>query len=171
MTDILADLVRSAERHAHKCLIERREPSLMGLYHLVAPEGGGQDAVLPCAWRNEIEKQIFLFTVKAAARQIGAVAAVCVHEAWMTRIPVGPTPWHAKRARENLTPPSQDPQRREVVMIAATDGKRTLSKMLQIVRDKPGGRIVALVEDDLPHASLEGRMIEGIIPERRTHDT
>jgi hypothetical protein len=167
--DILAALVRTGERHAHKCLIERRLASLTGLYHLVAPEGGGQDAVFPCTWRNDIEKKILLFAVKATARKIGAVAALCVHEAWMTKIEKGLTPWHTRQRLENLTPPSEDPKRQEIVMIAATDGQRTISKMLQIVRDKPGGRIIALI--DMPiGATAEGRLIDGIIPPPEPED-
>jgi hypothetical protein len=59
------------------------------------------------------------------------------------------------------------------VMIAATDGERTRSKMLQIVRDKPGGRIISLIEDPLSGraTSVEGRMIEGIIAPPGTEET
>lgn len=164
---MLADLIEHAEAHAHKTLIERRERQLLPFYHLVT--ASGESVVIPLPWRSDIEKQLMLLGVKAKAKEIGAVAALFMSESWVS-IKRAPTPWHARRVMENLTPPSQDPERREAVFIAATDGADVRGSMLQIVRDKPGGRVLALVKDEKPssQAEIAGQMIEGIIPRRES---
>lgn len=61
--------------------------------------------------------------------------------------------------------PSQHPDRVECVFMVATDGKTAVSRGLQIIRDKPGGRIISLVEHKLPEGvSLESWMLKGMIP-------
>jgi hypothetical protein len=157
----LESLVRLAGEHAETILIKRHEQDLVATYLLFRPtaDGGLDIDIVPCLWRNEIEKQLMLLEVKKLARERGAVALSFVAECWL-----------ATRTKDNPRrdlPASEDPQRREVVMAAATDGKAKAIGSWQIVRDKPGGRIMALVEDFSPAAvdgTFEGRMIDGILP-------
>jgi hypothetical protein len=115
------------------------------------------------------DKEATIIEVKRRAREMGAVAVMSISEAWMSRV-VAPTPWHLNRRLPTMPPPSEDPQRREIVVIAATDGERSVAKLLQIVRDKPGGRIMSLVLDEPPDdgggVKIGGQMIGGIIPRR-----
>lgn len=154
----LDKLLDQGEKHARKVLLEHRDPELQGFYHLIAPEGG-QDQVIMTRWRNDIEKQLTILTIKSIAREMRAVAMLVMYEAWVLKL---------KPGQEFLatTPrPSESPDRIEVVHLLATDGRNTKGKMLQMMRDKPGGRITALIEDKFPEDAIEfsGRLIDGII--------
>lgn len=156
----LAQLVRLAGEYAETVLIGERRKELIATYLLFSPPAGGGDTlgvvdVIPCAWHNEIEKQAMLLMVKKVARESGAVALSFVSEAWLAARPID-------KPQLDL-PPSEDPQRREIVIAVATDGKTKASRQWQIVRDKPGGRILSLVDSgDMP--DFEGRVLDGILP-------
>jgi hypothetical protein len=154
----LTELLDQGERHARRILLERREKQLTAFYHLVAPRG--PDRIVVCTWRNDIDKQLAVFQIKALSREMGAVAAMFISESWMLSVPVGdPIP---------IDPPAQDARRQEVVMMLATDGRETRARSLQIKRDKPGGRIVDLVADETTRlgGKFAGRLIDGIIEVR-----
>lgn len=157
----LDDLVRLAHKYAERILIKERQSELIATYILFHPNKNSGElelSIVPCLWENDFQKQLMLLEVRKLSREIGAVALSFVSECWVA--------WRSKdRPRLDL-PPSEDPQRREVVMACATDGKTTAAGQWQIVRDKPGGRIVSLVGDDLLPAEhrFEGRMIDGILP-------
>lgn len=153
-----AELVRLAGEHAERILIKERYKDLTATYLLFSPDGNGDGLsveIVACPWHNDIEKQLMLLAVKKRARESGAVALSFVTEAWVARRSRDKPQWDL--------PPSQDPQRREVVFAAATDGKTKASREWQIVRDKPGGRIVSLI-DDGEITDFEGRVIDGILP-------
>jgi hypothetical protein len=95
VTDLHA-LVRGAGNLARTMLIERGEPEVTGMYHLVAP-AGGTDAVIICPWRD------------------------------------------------------------------ATDGEATVVQTWQIVRAKPGGRVLALIEGKGMAGDFQGRLVDGLI--------
>lgn len=157
MTDF-DKLLDQGEKHARKVLLEHRDPELQGFYHLIAPEGG-QDRVIMTRWRNDIEKQLTVLSIKATAREMRAVAMLVVYEAWMLKL---------KPSQEFLanTPrPSESPDRIEAVYLLATDGRNTKARMLQMLRDKPSGRITSLIEDKFPEgdSAFSGRLVDGII--------
>lgn len=161
MTDLnLHQLVDWAKTHARNVLVERREKQLLAFYHLVLP-GEQKDAIIGVTWQNDIQKQLTMLGVKAAAQKFHATAAMFVGEAWMVRLD--------KREpgldMSNLPAPSQHPDRIEVVQIVATDGPNTIATALEIKRDARG-RVVALEELGLPGEGqwLHGRLIDGIIP-------
>ena len=173
MAVTLQDLIDLGVRHAHKILIEERQPSLKHFYHLVLRNG--DTALLPVAWNSEIQKQLTLLGVKKAAEKLDAVMAMGISEAWAL---VSPRPrskedseaWLDKALRD---PIRESPQRQECVMIFATDGERSIGQMLHIHRDKPGGRIVALVPNEVIASGeshmLEGRLID-ILPRRTSKE-
>jgi len=161
----LDKLLDNGEEHARKILLEERHKSMMGIYHLVAPEGG-TDRVIGVSWENDIEKQITVLSIKDVSREMKAVAALMIHEAWMLKLnrSTPNTSWHRDRLLANLPRPSESPDRIEVVHLIATDGRETKSRALQMVRDKPGGRLIALIEDKaMEGGEFSGRLIDGII--------
>lgn len=161
-------LIESGVQHAQRVLIEERNPRLAHFYHLVARDG--QSTLIPVAWENDIQKQLTLAGVRAAAKTVDAVMAMGIAEAWALHGPRGVADKKAAQEwMDSVGPPSESPQHQEVVMIFATDGERTIGKMLSMKRDKPGGRITALVADDSSFPSdgtFEGRLID-VLPKRQ----
>jgi len=165
----LDDLLDVGERHARKILLQRREPMLQTFFHLVAPEGE-KDAIIPCNWRDDYEKDVTVATVKATAAIMKAVMALYVSEAWMLTLPPPLTSWHAQHQMDNTPRPSESPDRVEVVHIMAYDGITAKGRTLQMVRNRPGGKLISLVlipEADTENTGYVGRMIDGIIPPRK----
>jgi len=159
---VITDLLDAGEKHARNILVKRRDKSLTAMFHLVAPDGR-PDAVISTPWGNDLQKQIMVAAVKSQAREMHATAALFLSEAWMATESIPLTEWHRKRAAEHFTPPSQRPDRVEVVSMIATDGRDTHGRMLQIVRDKPGGRVIDLVRDGPDKTDMQSWMFEGMI--------
>jgi hypothetical protein len=159
VTDLHA-LVRGAGDLARTMLIERGEPEVTGMYHLVAP-AGGTDAVIICPWRDEKDKLLAIAKVKEIAHRMRAEAAMFCGEVWMVVRDRPPT--------SADDPPAQQPDRQECVFAVATDGNQTIAKTWQIVRMRPGGPVLALVEQKEKIGDFQGRLIDGLIPakERR----
>lgn len=165
MTITLEMLIESGVQHAQRILIEERKPRLSHFYHLVSRDG--KSTLIPVAWENEIQKQLTLAGVRAAARTVDAVMAMGIAEGWALHGPPAKNREQANEWMDRVGPPSESPQRQEVVMIFATDGERTIGKMVRMQRDKPGGRIVALVPDEFPsEGTFEGRLID-VLPKRQ----
>lgn len=158
-------LVRQAGEHAQKVLIGGGQKSLSPFYHLIAAPPK-QDAVVLAHWADEREKIAIIEATKEIARNIDAAALLFVGEAWVvTRH--APTQWHRDRVF-NEAPPSQQPDRREIVFAGATDGEHNAQRMWQIVRAAPGGAIISLVElKEMHHADFSGRLVIGILPHDR----
>ena len=157
---------------AEHLLMKKRVPMLIPEYTLITKDK--EIIVLPVQFRDDYEKDVAVATVKATAAILGAIQALYVSEGWMLKLPKALTPWHADRQMENLPKPSQSPDRIEIVQAVATDGKTTKGRSLQMIRDKPGGKLIALVrlgelEDD-DGTSYIGRMIDGIIPARKEQE-
>lgn len=159
MTDLSA-LLQHAGELANNLLIKECRKELTGFFHLVAP--GGTDAVLVCPWHDEREKVAVLAEVKNIAHRMRAQAAMFCGEVWMVTRDA-PTPWHAKRIFDG-DPPSEQPDRQECVFAVATDGDTTMARMWQIVRSRPGGPVLALVEQKEMVGDFQGRLVDGLIP-------
>lgn len=150
-------LLDAGERHVRDMLLVQREKSLVPFYHLVGPD---THAILMCRFGSEIEKQLQILAAKKAARQMGAKLAMFVAESWMVKMSVGE--W--ERRGDTMDPPSQDPRRIEVVSIAATDGKSSRGRLLQMERNRWNGRITGLVALPEPEtAEFGGRMLDGLL--------
>lgn len=162
MTAALQKLLGYAEKQARKVLLELGDEQLPPIYHLETPTGG-----VACAcpsWRGPIEKQAIMAAVRKIARELQATAIMWFGETWIAKHQAPLTDWHAQR--QTYTPPSEDPSRREYVMATATDGTAVLTRAWEIVRSRPGGPIVALVEDKMfsdPDSSFSGPLIDGLI--------
>lgn len=168
----LDDLIEMGGKHAKTVLINRRETELTPILHLM--DRNGKSHIVACIWANDIQKQLVMLRAKKEARDIGAIAAMFVGEIWM--YPPEDTPnTRAEIERQyRLCPPSQHPRRQEAVLSVATaDGKNFKHAMWQIIRNRPGGRVMSLVR--IPYSAgvvMESSLLEGLIPdqsERTTH--
>ena len=163
--EILNALVDHGVEYVNKILIEDRHKELSPMFHLIS-RSGKEDAVICTPWGGDLEKKIAVAQVKSMARKIDAQAVCFMTEAWLTkhRVEEPLTPWHARREAQNHPPPSESPERIEIVMIIATNPQNEYaSRMLQIVRHKPGGKIVSLVPDaDAPNVHYESWMFDGM---------
>lgn len=156
--DILEALVQSGFDQAHRVLLERRERSIMPLYHLIT--GKGESMVIGCPWGNEREKHASFAEVKRVSHEHECTHAMYLSEAWMVAVPAGKDPM-------SKWPAAEQPDRVEIVQVVATDGIRTLGRTWKMLRDPPGtGRVTALepMSDggDEP-AKIKGAMIDGLI--------
>ncbi len=161
MTPTLEQLLDIGEGFARNTLLERGKPSLHPFYDLVTADN--QHALVPCFWINDEEKDGMIAAVQQVSREVGAVAALFVSEAWLVKRSTLPSEWHRKRTIANIGKPSEQPDRIEVVQLVAMDGKHAIPRVLQIVRDKPGGKIISLILDNDAGGQFAGRMVEGII--------
>ena len=168
MTTLTLDqLVDSGVAHARHILLKKRAKQLEAFYTLITEDN--EMILLPCTFQNDFEKDVTVATVKATALLTHAVMALYVNEGWMVKLPPPLSPWHAKRQMENLPIPSESPDRIEIVQALATDGTTVKSRCLQMVRDKPGGKLIALVPMAQPDegTKYQGRMIDGLLPPRK----
>jgi len=166
----LEELIDLGEGHARRILLEKREEEMAPLWHLVTPEGE-QDFIIMTPWSRDFEKKMAVAKIKEMAHEHRAIAIGFVIECWMLvqNVPEGTpnTPWHREQALRNIpfVRPSQSPDRIEAVMILAHDKERTIAKGFQTIRDKPGGRIVSLVEHmPIGESTFESWMLEGMLP-------
>lgn len=149
-----------AGRYAHSVLIDNRHGELTATYFLTNAKG--EITAVACPWRGEAEKIATLAAVRKIAADCKATTLLMVSEVWMTE--ESPDTPRALRVQ-----PSQNPKRREFVLALATDGQKTKTARWQIVRDRPGGSIIALVADPIGDADqFSGRIIDGILPPRGT---
>jgi hypothetical protein len=161
----LDQLVDSGIKHAKHILLEQRDKQMQTFYTLITDQN--EIIMLPCTFNNDFEKDVTVASVKATAAICHAVMALYVAEAWMLKLPKPLTSWHADRQMENMPKPSQSPNRIEAVLVLATDGTTVRSRSLQMVRDKPGGKLISLVPMlELEGTNYMGRMIDGIIPRK-----
>lgn len=153
----LSDLTRMAGEQAHAALIEMRHDTLMPMYVLVNEKR--ESTVIACPWRNNEEKAAAVVEVKGQAARLKATALSFLSEVWMTTTAEAPD---ALRVA-----PSEHPKRREYVIACATDGKTTEMRRWQIVRDRPGGSIIALVEETMEPGMFQSRLLDDILPKAR----
>jgi hypothetical protein len=149
------------ERHAHRVLLKKHEPSLTPMYHIIPAVG--QHLIIGCNWKDTDEKLIALEFIKQKAIECHATQIGFISEVWMVKYD-NPSPDLL------VDPPSESPNRVECVLAVATDGFETMSKSWRIIRDKPGGKIVKLSLEDIPtNINMAGRMIDGLLPPRSIH--
>jgi len=153
----LEKLIALGERHVNRILLEDREKGMAPLWHLVTPEGE-QDFVIMTPWNGDFEKKLSVAKVRELAHEHNAIAVGFVTECWMLDIKRADV--HKPHPR-----PSESPNRIEAVMILAHDKERTIAKGLQTIRDKPGGRIISLIEHmPIGESKFESWMLEGMLP-------
>ena len=167
MTITLEELLEGGIAHATRILITERHKELQPFFHLVLPND--EMALVPVKWANETEKQIVLAGVRHVAKELGATMALTLSEAWAVEAPDNIKTVEAGReCMKRQDPPSESPRRKEIVIICATDGERTIGKSLSIERNKHTRKIDRLVESGgaLAGVHFEGRLID-VLPRKR----
>ena len=164
----LEELLAGGVAHAHRILIEERHKELQPFFHLVL--ASGEMALVPVKWANETEKQVVLAGVRHVAKELDAVMALTMSEAWAVEAPKDIKTIEAGREWMNRQdPPSENPRRKEIVIICATDGERTIGKSLAIERNKHTRKIDRLSESEPSLAGhFEGRLID-VLPKKARH--
>ena len=162
----LKGLIKSAEDLARQMLLHKnkhkRVKQLTPMFHLVSPDANRQDLIIGCEWANANEKYMAIAAVKEKAHEIGAVAAMFITEAWMAK-------YDKDHTRGINDPPSENPNRIEIVIAIAIDNDgHQESATWQIVRDKPGGSITALVEECLETTAFQANIIDGLLPPKKS---
>jgi hypothetical protein len=148
------------EDFAREWLLERRNKELIAMYHLITPDG--KSAVLQCPWNGDFEKDLMISMIKSKARELNAIAAMYIAEAWALSVP-------KEQDNPDLLRPSLHPDRVEIVQIVAFDGSEIIAKSLTMIRDKITGRLTRLDADEVITTGLGGRMVDGIIPPKTVH--
>lgn len=150
----LDNILNFAGKHARTILIEQGAKDLMPVFCLETPSGAG--IIIGAPWENEQEKLNCIEAVRQLAREHKAVMCAFCGEAWVTKHHLHNNPWDG-------TPPSQSPNRHEVVFAIATDGRETKGVSWLIVRDEKG-KITDLIREDHDCKEMGGRLIDNIIP-------
>jgi hypothetical protein len=152
------DLVKDGEAYARVLLLEKGVKQLDPVYQLY--DDAGTIHMIPCPWENDFQKQLMVAEVKKFAKRVNCQLMLFVSEGWMaTREP----------GHENDgPPPSQDPNRIEVVNIiaATTHGSKIVS--LLMVRDKVTQRLTAL-EHHSTMDTIGGPLIDGFVQPQTLH--
>jgi len=156
----LDELLKHAEENARRILVKERQGEMAPVFHLISGDGE-HDTVIVTPWRDDFEKKLAVAKVKQIAHEIDALAVCFSSECWMLSVP------SSQKYHER---PSQSPNRIETVFILAYDGEEVKCSTLQTIRDKPGGKIIALVKDeDLSNlgGDYESWILDGMIPQAR----
>lgn len=151
----LDDLLDLAENQARRVLLELGYRQLIPIYLLVS---ANKTKTIACPWNSELDKQIMLAIVRDEAAKMKALALSHLSEAWVSKRYA-----NLEEAKADVKP-SQHPERREIVMILATNGVTTKARKLAIERDWKG-KITELTCDELgSEDTFVGRMIDGLLP-------
>jgi hypothetical protein len=127
--DIVGHLMDMAQTQANTVMIGLHQ-DLLSAFVIVKPDGGL--AIIGAPWSSREEKIIALAMIQEEMRKLKAVAFSFVGEAWTaTNPPDNPN---------DMTPASLRPpdQRKEVVMIFASDKHTKLIQWLDTVRNDQG---------------------------------
>jgi hypothetical protein len=122
-TEQLNELLRTAEAYARETMIGTTTGLSRSSYVFTMSADGTED-LLPAKWSTGIGKELAFAKTLQAMRERGVVAGALLAEIWHGR---GPS-----------VRPSLDPERKEYVIILATDGGKTVARSLDIVRDYMG---------------------------------
>jgi hypothetical protein len=127
--DIVGHLMDMAETQA-KTVMVGLHLDLLSAFVIVKRDGGLE--IIGAPWRNREERILFVAMIEGKIRKLKAVAFSFVGEAWQSiNPPDNPL---------DMTPPSERPahQRKEVVMVFASDGRRKLVQWFDTVRNEVG---------------------------------
>jgi hypothetical protein len=147
----LDELVDLGYAYARTVLVGNPEASLMPIFHIQFKDRA--PAVIGAPWTNDQEKANFFQalreTMKATRRSV--ISYSFLSEAWTAtedaRHPIGLTP-------------SQRQDRKECVVITASDGRDTRLKVWEIIRG-PDATVTALVLNDEGKMDVyKGRLVD-----------
>jgi hypothetical protein len=116
--------------------------------------GNGSLLILPGNMADEQEKDESVMTARLVCIAYRATAVVFVSEAWMT----------VSKENTAIRPPSQSPNRKEIVMLLGETGDNRKQKILPIVRAESGDFSGFGDPRDSSFDSVEGRFTEILPP-------
>jgi alkylated DNA nucleotide flippase Atl1 len=144
----LEQLVEMAGTHARAVLTVLNQ-SVVPTWVLI--DDKGKISITATSWTDEREKATCVAMMRARMREEKIVAYSVVAEAWSAVQPKG---W---KVTDPHVRPSEDPQRVEIVLALATDGKETEWRRWRIERNATG-RVVALEPEAIPQEQVVGWM-------------
>jgi hypothetical protein len=124
--ELLTKLADMAGEHAKRVLVDLGHQSLMPQWVLVDAKGA---RIIGTPWRDDQEKEQMIERMRKEMRKRKVTAYSLVVEAWAAVAPPG---W---KEGEPRMPNWQRPDRREVVVAFATDGKEIAWRQWIIKRD------------------------------------
>ena len=151
----LDQLVKAATIFAETKLIGKEGAQIVPMFHVQFKDR--PPAIMAAPWTNDAEKNIFIVAFKRSLKEFrdDVVSYSFISEAWSAnedpKHPTGLMP----RERED---------RKEIVMINASDGKDSRIRILEISRDAKG-LVDKLVEEPTPMDALQRRPLQS--PKRR----
>lgn len=120
----LETLVKMAYDQAKRVIIEHKKP-LMPTWLIV--DDKGRAFVMGTPWKDDLDKMMIEVMLRYEFKERKTVAYSVVTEAWMSR---------CKMSEKGPFPrPSKDPDRIEVVIACATDGKTKVLRSWEIKRN------------------------------------
>lgn len=146
-------LTELAEMHRKSYLVDGIE-ELMPMFF--AQKADGELIIIVAPFNGPDEKYAVLAQLRTMFREMGVTRYAASIEAWAAAQTMDPEA--DVHDMSTATRPSQDPNRREIVMNTVCEkGKPALSLMQEIIRDESGA-IIDLVKD--PH-QMDGGMMMG----------
>jgi hypothetical protein len=133
----LEELLQHGAEHARNTLVGRAD-EMTPIAHLVRADGA--DIILGTPWRDATDKEITMKVLAHLMREGNVIRYMVLNEAWVTKAPKG-----AKLDDPPSVMPSDDPDRKEIVVAAAVERGRRIVRMWETKRDASGA-CVDLVE-------------------------
>jgi hypothetical protein len=147
----LTQLVELAGRHAESVLIGLGE-DLMVTWLMVDADGKTTH-ILGTPWKDDLEKELTRLAIRAYIRVHKITAYSLVTECWAASAPKG---W---KPGEPHIRSSEHPDRVEIVIAVATNGKETLWRKWLIKRDS-NERVVKLEPEEMDGAKVSSWMTD-----------
>jgi hypothetical protein len=141
-------LVQLASQQA-KTIIVDGQTELIPTWVLVNQEG--DICIIGTPWENDAQKMQAEHLMRKKIQEYQAVAYSLVVEAWLASYPP------QTKLDQHFIRPHDQPDRREVVITLATDGRQTVWKTWAVRRDYLD-RVVALEEEPSPASEPQGWM-------------
>lgn len=135
----LTDLLDAADRHAHRILIEQKREQITPVF--LFEKKTGELVFVATPWDSPVEKRVMVNAVKMMMRDQEAVRYSFVTEAWASG-----------NATEDK-PPSEQPDRWEMVIALAADATTQEYRWWRILRDRRD-RVKALIPEDLREVDI-----------------
>jgi hypothetical protein len=149
-------LVRMASQQA-KAIIVDGQAELIPTWVLVNKEG--EACIIGTPWKSALEKMRAEHLMRKKMQEYQAVAYSLVVEAWLACYPP------ETKLDEHMVKPYDRPDRREVVITLATNGRQTVWKTWAIRRNYLE-RVVALEEEPSPDSEPQGWMTNLLKPKK-----